>query len=162
VRSRLPGQRGQFPAKFERETAFHDPGIIPQPYRNRHLISETSSQWTLPSSGESEISAARRDNRVPLAIRTPEPVVRIRLTPAESHKRTSQLIPSIGRENRNCRAAGERRKAHTLQIFTAAPGSAAMIEMDGGLDALTSQHERLNLTGEAITLRMNSRFGARP
>jgi hypothetical protein len=31
VRSRLPGQRGQFPAKFERETAFYDPGIIHNP-----------------------------------------------------------------------------------------------------------------------------------
>jgi hypothetical protein len=30
-----------------------------------------------------------------------------------------------------------------LQIFTVAPGSAAMLEMEGGLDALTSQHERL-------------------
>ena len=28
-------------------------------------------------------------------------------------------------------------------LFTVAPGSAAMLEMEGGLDALTSQHERL-------------------
>jgi hypothetical protein len=35
-----------------------------------------------------------------------EPKVRIHLPPAESHKRTPQLIPSIGRENGDCRAAG--------------------------------------------------------
>ena len=31
VRSRLSGQRGQFPAKFERETAFYGPRIIHNP-----------------------------------------------------------------------------------------------------------------------------------
>ena len=52
----LPGRNDNFRRNSSAKTAFYDPGII-ENHRNQHLIwvrvSETSSQWTAPSSGES-------------------------------------------------------------------------------------------------------------
>jgi hypothetical protein len=56
----------------------------------------------------------------------------------ESHKRTLQLIPSIGRENGDCRAAGERRKAHPCRFLLP-----LRARRDSGLPDLTYRlHDR--------------------
>jgi len=67
VRSRLPGQRGQFPAKFERETAFYDPGAE---YRLRAL-------WGLwayhTASGRHRVALELAQRFYALAVERPDP-----------------------------------------------------------------------------------------
>src|SRR5208282_5820687 len=67
VRSRLPGQRGQCPAKFERETAFYDPGAE---YRLRAL-------WGLwayhTASGRHRVALELAQRFYALAVERPDP-----------------------------------------------------------------------------------------